>query len=288
MSSDAALEEKESIGRGGKVGKRALVTGASAGLGAEFARQLAAKGYDLVLVARRRARMEELASQLKEAWQSEVEIIESDLSKPEGVAVVEERLRRGDIDLLVNNAGFGTAGEFVNLPIDRELEEIDVNVKALTRLSHAALAAMKERGKGRIVNVASTAAFQPVPYMSTYAATKAYVLSFSEALHEEAKAYGVIVTCLCPGPVRTEFQEVAGVDSERMQMVWTSPEHVVRVALEAARRGRASTITGVLNRVGVGLTRVVPRVAARKVAGAMFKRATTGSPTSTRKEERCG
>lgn len=273
MSRRTALKETGSVGPAGEGGKRALVTGASAGLGAEFARQLAAKGYNLVLVARRRARMEELARQLKETRQIEVEIMESDLSKAEGVAAVEERLRKGDIDILVNNAGFGTAGEFVNLPIDREMEEIDVNVKALTRLSHAALETMKRKRRGRIINVASTAAFQPVPYMSTYAATKAYVLSFSEALHEEAKAYGVTVTCLCPGPVRTEFQEVAGVDSERMQMVWTSPEHVVRVALDAARRGRASTIAGGINRVGVGLTRVVPRVAARKVAGAMFKRA---------------
>ena len=180
--------------------KRALITGASSGIGEAFARQLARKGYDVVLVARRRDRMEKLAADVTADNGVAAEIVEADLALPDAVAAVEARLRQGDISMVVNCAGFGTRGEFASLPEDRELEEIDVNVRALTRLSHAALETMVPAHRGTIINVASTGAFQPVPYMATYAATKAYVLSFSEALHEEAKPHGVTVTCVCPGP----------------------------------------------------------------------------------------
>ena len=255
--------------------KRALVTGASAGIGEEFARQLAKRGYDVVIVARRRDRLDKLASELKEGG-ADAEVIAADLSRPEGVAAVVERLEKGDISVLVNNAGFATNGEFSRLPVDRELMEIDLNIRALTQLSHAGLGQMKESGAGAIINVASTGAYQPVPYMSTYAATKAYVLSFSEGLHEEAKGYGVTVTCLCPGATRTEFQEVAGLDDDSIpSFAWMSAEAVVKNALGAAKAGSAITTPGLLNKFTANLPRFTPRFAVRKISGAMSKRAAT-------------
>ncbi len=254
-------------------GKRALITGASSGIGEVFARKLAARDYDLTLVARRRERLEHLAEELTAAHGGSCEVIEADLAQAEAVAAIEKRIGRGDVTMLVNCAGFGTRGDFAGLPVDRELEEIDVNVRALTRISHAALKAMMRSTAGTIINVASTGAFQPVPYMATYAATKAYVLWFSEALHEEAKPYGVTVTCLCPGPVRTEFQQVAGLDDSRMRFGWTSPEQVVLAALRAAARGQAVVIPGAMNRAGAVSAKLAPRFLSRKIAGAMFKRA---------------
>ncbi len=255
---------------------RALITGASSGIGDAFARALARKGYDLILVARRRDRLEMLAADVTAANGVAAEIIEADLAQPEAVAAVEKRLRRGDISMLINCAGFGTRGEFAGLPEDRELEEIDVNVRALTRLSHAALETMLPAHSGTIINVASTGAFQPVPYMATYAATKAYVLSFSEALHEEAKPHGVTVTCVCPGPTRTEFQQIAGVDERALRLGWTTPEKVVNMTLRAASRGKAIVVPGGLNQATALSNRFVPRFVTRKIAGAMFKRA--GAP----------
>jgi short-subunit dehydrogenase len=258
--------------------KRALITGASSGIGEAFARQLARKGYDLILVARRRERMEKLAADVSAAHNVAAEVMEADLAQPEVVASVEKRLRKGDVSLVVNCAGFGTRGEFASLPEDREIEEIDVNVRALTRLSHAALETMVPAHRGAIINVASTGAFQPVPYMATYAATKAYVLSFSEALHEEAKPHGVTVTCVCPGPTRTEFQQVAGVDDRALRLGWTTPEKVVDMTLRAAARGKAVVVPGGLNQATALSNRFVPRFVTRKIAGAMFKRA--GPPSA--------
>jgi hypothetical protein len=251
--------------------KRALVTGASSGIGEEFARQLAAAGYDVIIVARRRDRLDRLASELAEGG-ADAEVIEADLSRAEGAGRVVERLGKGDISVLVNNAGFGTNGRFADLPLERELEEVDLNIRALTQLSHVALQSMKERGKGAIINVASTGAYQPVPYMSTYAATKAYVLSFSEGLHEEAKAYGVTVTCLCPGGTRTEFQEVAGLEERNIpRFAWMSAEAVVRHALKAAKAGSAIATPGLVNKLTANLPRFTPRFAVRKISGSMFK-----------------
>lgn len=251
--------------------KVALVTGASSGIGEEFARQLSQKGYDVVIVARRRDRLEHLAQEIAEGGR-EAEVIEADLSRPEGVAQVVERLQKGDVGVLVNNAGFGTNGDFAALPIERELQEVDLNVRALTQLSHVGLQSMKEHGKGIIINVASTGAYQPVPYMSTYAATKAYVLSFSEGLHEEAKEYGVTVTCLCPGGTRTEFQEVAGVTERSIpSFAFMSSEAVVRHALKAAKRGSAIATPGILNKATSNMPRLTPRFLVRKISGRMFK-----------------
>jgi short-subunit dehydrogenase len=250
---------------------RALITGASSGIGEAFARHLAKRGHDLVLVARRRERLEKLAVQLSEAHGVEAEVVEADLAEDGDVSAVEGRLRRGDVDLLVNDAGFGTRGEFADLPIERELEELDVNVRALMRLTHAALGPMVERGRGGVINVASTGAFQPVPHMATYAATKAFVLHFSEALHEEVKGKGVTVTCLCPGPVKTDFQQVAGVDEERLR-AWKSADDVVESALKAVSARRAITVPGALNVAAMAAVKLMPRFVARRIAGSMFKR----------------
>ncbi len=249
--------------------KRALVTGASSGLGEEFARQLAERGCDLVIVARRKDRLQKLAAELG----GNVEVMEADLTQPAGVDAVSSRLAMGDIDLLVNNAGFGTNGVFADLPVERELQEIDLNVRALTQLCHAALGPMRAKRSGIIINVASTGAYQPVPFMATYAATKAYVLYLSEALHEEAKADGVTVTCLCPGLTRTEFHDVAGVNTSTPMLSrgWATPESVVRSALKAATSGSAIAVPGTINKVTANLQRVSPRFMVRKVAGSMFK-----------------
>ena len=253
--------------------RKALVTGASSGIGEEFARQLAKNGYDLVLVARRKDRLEKLAAELSQEQATVAEIIEADLVTPEGVISVEKRLGQGDIDMLVNNAGFGTRGEFASMPLHRELEELDLNIKALVRLTHAALGTMVPRQRGNIINVGSTGSFQPVPYMSTYAATKAFVLHFSEGVHEEVKKQGVTVTCLCPGFVMTEFQQVAGIERQRLPARGRlTPPKVVASALKASAAGRAIAIPGTINRtLATGVMRVTPRFAARRIAGSLFK-----------------
>jgi len=252
----------------------ALVTGASSGIGREFACRLARDGHNLVLVARRRDALDALAAELRDAHGTGTEIIDADLTDDAGVTRVEQRIAQGDIALLVNNAGFGTSGDFALLPLARELDEVDLNVRALVRLCHAALGPMYERGCGAIVNVASTGGFQPVPYMATYAGTKAFVLHFSESLHEEAARHGVVVTCLCPGPVKTGFQDAAELDVSRMPRIgWTGVEHVVAQALSAVRRHRAIAIPGAMNRATAASVRFIPRMATRKIAGAMFRSA---------------
>lgn len=268
-----AAKVKDKTNGKGAAEKRgvAVITGASSGLGEQFARQLTKKGYGVVLVARRRARLDKLAAELAEQPGVATEVIEADLTTPEGVALVEQRLRQGDVSMLVNSAGFGTRGMFYRLPVDREIQEIDLNVRALARLSHAALESMVPQKKGAIINVASMGAFQPVPYMSTYGATKAFVLHFSEGLHEEAKKHGVAVTCLCPGPVKTEFQQVAGVEAERMPMGWVTAEKVVAAALKGSAKRQAIVVPGTANRMLASSVKLMPRFVARKTAGAMFK-----------------
>lgn len=257
--------------------RRALVTGASSGLGEEFARQLARRGYDIVLVARRRERLETLGASLAAVHGVSAEVLAADLSDEEQIGWVERRLSAGDVDLLVNNAGLGTVGEFSELPLDGEVRQVDINVRALLRLAHAALRSMIPRGSGAIINIASMAAYQPVPYNATYAATKAFVLSLSEALHEEAKAHGITVTCLCPGPVRTEFQQVAGIKATRMRgrpllryMAGESAVGVVQTALAGLDAGEAVVIPGLVNHAITRSSRALPRSIVRRIAGAAF------------------
>jgi len=252
----------------------ALITGASSGLGEEFALQLAREKYDLVLVARREEKLREVAERAKQAGAAKAAIIAADLSRADAAAEIHRRLAAENIavDYLVNNAGFGTHGGFVRAPLDREIEEINLNVSALVALTRLFLPAMVEKRRGIVVNVASTAAFQPVPWMATYAATKAFVLSFSEALAGELAGTGVTVMALCPGPTRTEFQQVASVeDSGVPSFAYMDAATVVRQAIDAARRGKAIKINGVVNLIMAESSRFAPRALVRRIAGAMFR-----------------
>ena len=247
--------------------KVALVTGASAGLGVEFARQLSKRGYSLVLAARRKERLEELAKELGRA-----RAVAIDLSKSSATAKLMADLEANGetVDLLVNNAGFGLIGEFAELDPKREREMIDLNVGALTDLCRAAAPAMIRRKSGGIVNVASTAAFQAGPKMAVYFATKAFVLSLSEALHEELKPHGIKVSCLCPGPTRTEFGEVAGFGGNGLfDKVAMNAGQVVEEGLKGLEANRAVVVTGWVNKIGAASTRFAPRSLVRKIAGSI-------------------
>jgi short-subunit dehydrogenase len=250
----------------------ALVTGASSGIGRAFAEALAARRDGVVLVARDTARLDQLAAQLKGAHGTNTEVLSADLTSDDGVAAVEERLRAG-VDVLVNNAGFGTFGKFAELPIETELREIQLNVAALVRLCRAALPGMIERGAGGIVNVSSVAGHQPTPYNATYGATKAFVTSFTHSLHEEARGTGVRVTVLCPGFTKTEFQERAGFDSSAVPgFLWQTPPAVVAAALRANDRNRAECVPGLLNRVSATVSGAMPAAVSRRLAGAVVRR----------------
>jgi short-subunit dehydrogenase len=253
--------------------RRAWVTGASAGIGEAFARALAARRHDLVLVARRRDRLEALAKELSERHRVETTVEAADLAEEGELGRLAALVAPDPPDLLVNNAGFGTFGRFAELEPERELEEIRLNVLALARLTRAALPGMLARGRGAIVNVSSLAGESPGPFNATYAATKAFVTSFSESLHEELRGTGVVVQALLPGFTRTEFQEVAGVDPGIVPpFAWMSAERVVRASLAALERGDAVCIPGVGNRLLGGLTALAPRGVARRVLGTLQRR----------------
>jgi len=253
----------------------ALVTGASSGIGAEFARALAARGYDLVIVARDGVRLDERAEQLEKAHDASVEVLAADLTKATGLKVVEARLESADppIDLLVNNAGFGTFGRLWELRRDVEEREIRLNVVAVTRLCHAVLPGLVERGRGGIINVSSVAGYQPTPANATYGATKAFVNSFSHALCEETRDSGVHVMVLCPGFTRTEFQERNGLDSSKVpDRLWQTPDVVVAAALRDFDRRRSVCVPGALNKAGAAFSSLLPMGLSRRVAGAVVKR----------------
>jgi short-subunit dehydrogenase len=247
--------------------KVALITGASAGLGVEFARQLSARGHRLVLAARRKDRLDTLAKELGNA-----RAVAIDLSKKDAAAklLADVEAAGEQVEVLVNNAGFGLIGAFAGLDAKRLRQMIDLNVGALTDLCRAVAPQMMARKSGGIINVASTAAFQPGPKMAVYFATKAFVLSLTEALHEELKPHGVSVTCLCPGPTRTEFGEVAGFGGNGMfdRVAMESPE-VVKAGLEGLDRNHAVVVPGVVNKIGAASTRFAPRSVVRKIAGAI-------------------
>jgi uncharacterized protein len=247
--------------------KVALVTGASAGLGAEFARQLSKRGHRLVLAARRKGRLDELAKELGKA-----RAVAIDLSKTGATARLMADLKANgeQVELLVNNAGFGLIGRFAELDATRERQMIDLNVGTLADLCRAIAPGMIRRKSGGILNVASTAAFQPGPKMAVYFATKAFVLSLSEALHEELKPHGVRVTCLCPGPTRTEFGEVAGFGGNGLfdRVAMDSPA-VVAAGLAGLDRNQAVVIPGAVNKLAAFSTRFAPRSVVRKIAGSI-------------------
>jgi hypothetical protein len=245
----------------------ALITGASAGLGVEFARQLSKRGHRLVLAARRKDRLEALAKELGDA-----RVVTIDLSKPNAAAkLLADIDAAGErVDLLVNNAGFGLIGRFSELDAKRERQMIDLNIGVLMELCRGVAPQMIARKSGGIINVASTAAFQPGPNMAVYFATKAFVLSFTEALHEELKPHGVKVSCLCPGPTRTEFGEVAGFGGNSLfdRTAMNAPE-VVEAGLKALDKNRAVVVPGLVNKIGATSTRFAPRSVVRKIAGAI-------------------
>ncbi len=251
----------------------ALITGASSGIGAEFARQLAGRGMHLVLTARREPLLTQLAAELHQAHGTKTEIIIADLSDPaEPAHLLEEVARRGvTIELLVNNAGFGQVSAVEKTDVARVLDMLRVNISALTELTYRVLPSMLERGHGGIINVASVAAFQPVGYMGAYAASKAYVLHFSEALWAETRDRGVTITTLCPGTTRTEFFDVSGVPGwlERHSSQEVRP--VVRSALKALEKRRQFVVSGWKNYILALLVRLATRTTVVKESMKYFR-----------------
>jgi short-subunit dehydrogenase len=244
----------------------ALVTGASSGIGEVMAGMLADGGVSVVAVARRADRLGALAER-----HPGVEVLVADLATDAGQATVVDRIvdDARPVELVVNNAGFGTSGAFHEIDPDRLAEEIEVNVAALTRLSRAAMSVMLPRGRGWLLNVSSIASFQPAPHLAVYAATKAYVTSLSESLHEEARGSGVHVTALCPGLTRTEFQSVSNTEHysrEYPSLAWTSVDDVARTGLADVVANKALSVPGVQYKMMSALTNVTPRWLRRKAS----------------------
>jgi len=253
--------------------RRALVTGASSGIGAAYARRLAADDWDLVLVARRAEALERLAAELRERRHVKAEALPADLTAPADLARVEEALGEPPFELLVNNAGFGSVGLFHEDDVERDVRMLRLNVEAVVRLSHAALRPMVERGRGAVVNVSSGAGLVPMPFFAVYAGTKAFVSSFTESLAEELVGTGVRVQALCPGLTRTEFQEVAQADTSRFpEFLWQDADEVVEASLEGLRKGRLIVIPGAKNRALLALRGSMARSATRRAVGYLGRR----------------
>lgn len=241
----------------------ALITGASSGIGYELARCFARDGHDVVLVARREERLRELSDELQRAYDITAHVLPADLTRTESPREIWEHLTSQNIDIefLVNNAGLGEYGIFTETKWERELQSLQVNVVALTHLTKLFLPPMLQRRRGRVLNVASTAAFQPGPLMAVYFATKAYVLSFSEAINYENRGSGVTVTALCPGPTHSGFQEAASMHNAGLFHRPHIPDsaRVAQFGYQAMRRGRAVAIEGWLNKALAASARIAPR-----------------------------
>ena len=237
--------------------KTALITGASSGLGVDFARKLAGMGYDLIIAARRLDRLEILATEIEKEFSVKVRVIASDLSKPGAAANLAALIGAVQIDFLVNNSGFGYIGALAEESLDDVGDQIAVNITALTQLTRIYLPGMLARNSGSIINIASTAAYQPIPNMAVYGATKAYVLSFTEALWGEVQGTGVQVLALSPGGTATEFFEVAGGRLAGGKLA--SPQKVIDIAFAALGARKSSVIVGALNAVTANAVRFVPR-----------------------------
>lgn len=254
----------------------ALVTGASSGIGKAFASDLAQRGHDVVLVARRAAEMQALAADIEKAHGVTCHVIAQDLTATGGIDALMAALAAKQLqtDVLVNNAGLGTSGPHHKSPWPDEQRMLDLNITALTALTHAIVPGMVQRKQGKILNVASTAAFQAGPGMAVYFASKAYVLSYSEALHEELKRHGISVTALCPGPTQSEFFDVAFKAKKPVALSavgLASADDVARYGLDALMRGQAVAVHGWLNRLGVWSVRFTPRSVVRKIMTRLFK-----------------
>ncbi|MFM2181404.1 MAG: hypothetical protein RIR54_698, partial [Actinomycetota bacterium] len=246
----------------------ALVTGASSGIGESIAHKLGKAGVGMVLVARRKDRLDAIAAKYPN-----VEVLAADLTTDAGLGAVLERLRdvtRPQIDLVVNNAGFGTSGQFVSADAERLSREISLNINALTRISHEAVRQMLPRGRGYLLNVSSIASFQPGPDLAVYSATKAFVTSLTEALHEELRGSGIRVTALCPGLTHTEFQSISnttGLESKFPEFAWMSADDVARDGLRAVADGKAICVPGVVNKSLVSTSKLTPRALTRRISG---------------------
>jgi short-subunit dehydrogenase len=250
----------------------ALVTGASTGIGRDLAKLCAGAGYDVIVVARSQAPLEALALDIRNASRRKVQTVSSDLSRGEGVAGLYAELTdlQSEVEILINNAGVGMLGFFVELDAEKQMEMLRLNVDAVTQLTRLFLPAMIARRKGYVLNVASTAAFQPGPLMAVYYATKAYVVSFSSALHNELKTQGVVVTTLCPGPTRTEFQRRAQMEATRLfRGKAMDSAAVARIGFDAMLRGKPLVVAGRLNGLMAFLTRFAPRQMAASLARRM-------------------
>ena len=245
-------------------GSTCLITGASSGIGAEIARELAGRGLGVTLAARREERLSELAEELSKEHGVRAETVSVDVSDIDDRKRLKSELdERGlEVEVLVNNAGFGSGGKFIELDADEEAAMIRTNVEALVALTGIFLPAMVERGRGAVLNLASLIAFQPVPFQATYGASKAAVLSFTEAIHEEVRETGVTVTAVCPGPVRTEFGEAGGfggADDKIPDFVWLEPDKVAEEAVEALENGERVVVPGALNQLAAYAGHYMPR-----------------------------
>jgi short-subunit dehydrogenase len=248
----------------------ALITGASVGIGRELAKIFAERGHDLVLVARNREQLETVAQECESKGQIKARVLAKDLSLASSPREIFDELMRENVvvDVLVNNAGVGTHGLFADIDLDADLRLLQVNIVALTAMTKLFLREMLSRGKGRIMNVASTAAFQPGPLMATYYASKAYVLSFSEAVAQEVAGRGVSVTALCPGPVETEFQKRAGIEGSRLfKSAAMNPRRVALAGYRGMMQGHRIVMPGVSNRIVSFANRLVPRRVSTFVSG---------------------
>ena len=253
----------------------ALITGASSGIGLEFARQLAAKQHDLIIVARNEPALMLLANELHTQFGITVHVHACDLENTLQVTELINQLGalKEHVDVLINNAGFGTNGAFENVPADRVMGMIQLNVLALTQLTHAVLPGMLERRHGKILNVSSVASFQPCPYFAVYGATKAFVQSLSDALALELKGTGVSVTSLCPGATGTNFHKVAGSENSPGLRFMDSAEYVAKQGLDAMFKGKTSIVTGLMNKSIPLAAKLLPRSVIGRTAGMLFKKA---------------
>jgi short-subunit dehydrogenase len=253
-------------------GKTALVTGASSGIGEAFVRALAGRGTNIVLVARSEEKLRALAAELSGQYGVQAEVIAADLGQEQAVQRMQGEVERLGltIDLLVNNAGFGTYGLFETLSPEREHQEVMVNIAAMVALTHAFVPHMAARGQGAVINLGSVAGFQPLPYMAVYGATKAFVLSFSEALSVEYREHGVRVLALCPGVTDTAFLKETRAEP-LMVAPRRTPEQVVATGLRALERGRSVVIDGVGNAVLPQVVRLLPRALVAQVAGQVMR-----------------
>ncbi|MFI5805046.1 SDR family NAD(P)-dependent oxidoreductase [Streptomyces sp. NPDC051561] len=266
----------------------ALVTGASSGLGAEFAAQLAARGHDVILTARSEDKLAALAERLVAEHGIRAHVLTQDLTEPDAARRIADQLaERGlSVELLVNNAGFGTCGRFEDIAPDRDHDQLMVNVVALVDLTHALLPRMLERGTGAVVNVASTAGFQPSPYFAVYSASKTFVLNFGLALRQEYRSRGIRVLTLCPGPVDTPFFDAIGTRKAAVNGSMSTPESVVRAALRALDRDRAYVTPGLGNAASAHLLPRRPRKLVTAIAERVTRKVLTPGAASSQPLQR--